>query len=666
MTTKAPSISGIGIIVLILTMATLVASANTERGVRESWLSTRRLEDTIHLPAAAGYSYTGTGKRPKSSPMPNSNKPPVPFYPPVGPGGSQPSMQPPVPIRPPVGPGGSQPSMQPPVPIRPPVGPGGSQPSMQPPAPIRPPVGPGGSQPSMQPPVPIRPPVGFATPSPVKAKPPVSTPQPFVIPAVTPPPVSAPIMMPVVTASPVVTPPPIPIPSVTVSPAVTPPPIPMPSVTVSPVVTPPPSMFLAPTTRVPAPTVSVYPSLAPSSLLAMTPSVPLSSSISPSSLSNEAGIDCLAIASGNATQDGNIVNYEVKFALVVDNSASFSNVTEGVRQILQEQVAPEMAGCPSRRMLVDTMTYIINQLFFTPESDSTGKWHRRKNAFNFLFITRPSYAFHLTASPCNTESANSTCYPTLIPTDIYYIGDDTSSFESRLVALIDKANADGTFAGIPGFVNMTAVTVTADNDSGASGATGGGSTATTGGISGGATAIVAIAGVGLIVVLLLLVRHRKNSDPSESRGGLKYTSHDDDESFDLDAVSTHDSTEGPGHVKTRNVRVIGEDDSVMSGWSGFHPHEGFETQSIVNDLSVLEKEHKPRCHPVAGLHGSSSQGVYRSATNVHTCTSALCETCELRRQGGPSFIPVGKPPGSPTRFPSNATRVYATRDTVDL
>jgi len=584
MTTKAPSISGIGIIVLILTMATLVASANTERGVRESWLSTRRLEDTIHLPAAAGYSYTGTGKRPKSSPMPNSNKPPVPFYPPVGPGGSQPSKQPPVPIRPPV---------------------------------------------------------GFATPSPVKAKPPVSTPQPFVIPAVTPPPVSAPIMMPVVTASPVVTPPPIPIPSVTVSPAVTPPPIPMPSVTVSPVVTPPPSMFLAPTTRVPAPTVSVYPSLAPSSLLAMTPSVPLSSSISPSSLSNEAGIDCLAIASGNATQDGNIVNYEVKFALVVDNSASFSNVTEGVRQILQEQVAPEMAGCPSRRMLVDTMTYIINQLFFTPESDST-------------------------ASPCNTESANSTCYPTLIPTDIYYIGDDTSSFESLLVALIDKANADGTFAGIPGFVNMTAVTVTADNDSGASGATGGGSTATTGGISGGATAIVAIAGVGLIVVLLLLVRHRKNSDPSESRGGLKYTSHDDDESFDLDAVSTHDSTEGPGHVKTRNVRVIGEDDSVMSGWSGFHPHEGFETQSIVNDLSVLEKEHKPRCHPVAGLHGSSSRGVYRSATNVHTCTSALCETCELRRQGGPSFIPVGKPPGSPTRFPSNATRVYATRDTVDL
>jgi hypothetical protein len=110
-------------------------------------------------------------------------------------------------------------------------------------------------------------------------------------------------------------------------------------------------------------------------------------------------VDCAGIAAGTASKADNRVAYLVDFDLVVDNDFSFDVVAEAVRQILQQQVAPLVAGCVGRRRMQETSsTGIKNVLFFAPEQSTTGECVQDGPVFELLRVR-----FHLTSFPFNSR-----------------------------------------------------------------------------------------------------------------------------------------------------------------------------------------------------------------------------------------------------------------------
>lgn len=79
-------------------------------------------------------------------------------------------------------------------------------------------------------------------------------------------------------------------------------------------------------------------------------------------------MDCAGIAAGTASKADNRVAYLVDFDLVVDNDFSFDVVAEAVRQILQQQVAPLVAGCVGRRRMQETSSTGIKNVLFLHQS----------------------------------------------------------------------------------------------------------------------------------------------------------------------------------------------------------------------------------------------------------------------------------------------------------
>lgn len=148
-----------------------------------------------------------------------------------------------------------------------------------------------------------------------------------------------------------------------------------------------------------------------------------------------------------------------------------------------------------------------------------------------------------------------------------------------------------------------------------------------------ATVIGASAGgLALILLLVLLVRRTQNEDE------VSHLKLDDegDETF----VREFDSASGGSeNYETRNVHVVGEADSIFSGWTGYTP-AGKNGVEVIGGLNPHEKG------------------------DVHYCSSATCEVCEQRRQQGIQFIPTSQP--SRPQIPSDASRQYVSNDTVEL
>lgn len=149
-----------------------------------------------------------------------------------------------------------------------------------------------------------------------------------------------------------------------------------------------------------------------------------------------------------------------------------------------------------------------------------------------------------------------------------------------------------------------------------------------------ATVIGATAGgLALILLIVLLVRRRQES---EEVSHLKLEDEGDDtfiREFDTASNPSHD-----GAYEPRNVHVVGEADSIFSGWTGYTPHQRGEED-------------------MAGLNA-------HERGDVHMCSSATCEVCERRRQQGIQFIPTGSP--KRPQIPTNASRDYLAEDTVEL
>ena len=140
------------------------------------------------------------------------------------------------------------------------------------------------------------------------------------------------------------------------------------------------------------------------------------------------------------------------------------------------------------------------------------------------------------------------------------------------------------------------------------------------------------AGLAFILLLILLVR-RKNAEDEPSHLKLEEDIGADDTFIrEFETASSSPSREG---YETRNVHVVGEADSIYSGWTGYTHHE----------------------------KGAEELGAHELG-DVHKCSSATCEVCEQRRQQGIQFIPTGSP--AIHQIPSDASREYVADDTVEL
>ena len=146
-----------------------------------------------------------------------------------------------------------------------------------------------------------------------------------------------------------------------------------------------------------------------------------------------------------------------------------------------------------------------------------------------------------------------------------------------------------------------------------------------------ATLIGATAG-GLAFVLLLVLLVRRNQGDEEI-SHLKLEEDELDDTFIREIESTASSPSHDEEYEARNVHVVGEADSIFSGWTGY-------TAKDKNEADRFDRG------------------------DVHKCSSATCEVCEQRRQQGIQFIPTGSP--IRPKLPSDSSRDYMADDTVEL
>lgn len=154
------------------------------------------------------------------------------------------------------------------------------------------------------------------------------------------------------------------------------------------------------------------------------------------------------------------------------------------------------------------------------------------------------------------------------------------------------------------------------------------------GINAGTAVGIAAAGLAFLLLLILLIKRNNDSDEVSH---LKLE--EDNEDTFIREFATTDSN--PDY-HTRNVHVVGEADSIFSGWTGYNSRDGADD----DELEVLPGK-------LGHIQG-----------DVHVCSSATCEVCERKRQQGVQFIPTGTPPRP--HMPNDASREYISEDTVEL
>jgi hypothetical protein len=142
--------------------------------------------------------------------------------------------------------------------------------------------------------------------------------------------------------------------------------------------------------------------------------------------------------------------------------------------------------------------------------------------------------------------------------------------------------------------------------------------------------------LALLLIIVLLARRQQNSDEVSH---LKL----DEEGEDTFIREFEDTGTDPSVYQSRKAHVLGEDDSLYSGWTGYTKDARGGSLDGSLDNGNLGKRHG----------------------DVHVCSSATCEVCERRRQAGLQFIPTGIPP-RPQTVPLNAERNYVAEDTVEL
>jgi len=225
-------------------------------------------------------------------------------------------------------------------------------------------------------------------------------------------------------------------------------------------------------------------------------------------------------------------------------------------------------------------------------------------------------------SSTSVSNAGGECIRTVIPVVVYYDGTDTSAIPAEVEAAINNHqwNVPGLVETFPvqdsaGVTAIEQQQVADDDRIGPAG-------------------YLTLAAAGLVLVLLaVMMARRQRRDEIVKHVEL---GDDDDETYlrDMEADSNQSSP-------NRLARVVGDDDSMGTGWTGGSRLDGTADGWFANT------ESRP------------------SHQDVHVCSSATCEVCERNRQSGVQFIPSGATLTHPPLPPDNP-REYGADDTVEL
>jgi len=145
--------------------------------------------------------------------------------------------------------------------------------------------------------------------------------------------------------------------------------------------------------------------------------------------------------------------------------------------------------------------------------------------------------------------------------------------------------------------------------------------------------IGAVAG-GLAFILFLVLLARRSNDSDDDRISHLKLEEDNEDFLLREYASTGSMRSDEDRYETRNVHVVGEADSVFSGWTGYTKN------------------------------GRSGEDMDAYQGDVHKCSSATCEVCEQRRQQGIQFIPTSS--FMIPHLPYDTERQYLADDTVLL
>lgn len=150
-------------------------------------------------------------------------------------------------------------------------------------------------------------------------------------------------------------------------------------------------------------------------------------------------------------------------------------------------------------------------------------------------------------------------------------------------------------------------------------------------------AIIAVAGAGLALLLLLIcAANRNHQDPLQHKA-LEDDLPPDDDTYLKDIDNASDDSRA---WDIRLTHVVGEENSVVTNWTDY-----------TSQLDSIRNKRRSS----------------RSAHDVHKCASATCQVCENRRRSGVKpgvqFIPAFKPSMSVSE---PGAREYGHEDTVDM
>ena len=400
---------------------------------------------------------------------------------------------------------------------------------------------------------------------------------------------------------------------------------------------------------------------------------------------------CNLIINGDSDTDGNSLSVDIDMLLAIDGDKS--DILDSLEEFLQAQLGIDLArACVNRRYLVsatienlDVSVFedstadctvvtegtclgidILLDLIYSGDDPSALPDQVRTSLLSFCDDIENINGVLNTFDPCpyilvdgEPLSSIPVATPTAIPTastpsttvattvSSTASASAPTSISSTTAAVADGENNNGGDTGDESDVTDEELSTGNDEDDEGDGFTAA-TTERTSQRQGLSWAGAIIVAMGALLFCLLGIatfqKHRRDTAP------LRHKALDDDGVYvEEETYLRDDESDHSWYPSTpRRTHVVGEDNSVASGWTGY-----------TGARSTTNRQ----------------RGLYESDHDVHQCSSATCDVCELRRQAGLQFIPTGMPGSgndsiaeTASRFssiPESATRNYSIPEAMD-
>ena len=332
-----------------------------------------------------------------------------------------------------------------------------------------------------------------------------------------------------------------------------------------------------------------------------------------------------------------LARYNIDLQLLLETTADPAAVLLALQELLQMSVAPELSQCTgleaNRRLQVEA---ILGAAFFPVEDADSALVCETDLEGNCLNVDVETIVYY--AKDGDPSTFGQIVYDEVVKhcESIANIEGVISVFDPCLTILLTPVNdPNGTLGGPigpgkaepdPDIAGVARVSAEEDDGMGV------------GGILG-----ITLAGVVLVLLFMLLAVRRKRRDEYN----LKHHT--------LVEVTDSDTyLQETDETSARNVHIVGETDSVFSGWTGYSSASRFNNNNTIRGSDQG-----------SGNYGDEHLDRQSPTQNVHQCSSATCEVCEHQRQQGLQFLPT-MPSHSHDVLLRTDTRDYLATDTVEL